>query len=79
MTRRTPTALALLVAAAALAACGDADSSERAARKSDVPAWQGAANPYVADGWKAGDEASWQQQMRARVQAQNEYARASGS
>ncbi|HMM84229.1 MAG: hypothetical protein ACLGIT_09225 [Gammaproteobacteria bacterium] len=79
MTRRTPTALALLVAAAALAACGDAATTDSAARKSDVPAWRGADNPYVTEGWKAGDEASWQQQMRARVQAQNEYARASGS
>ena len=78
MTRRTPTALALLVAAAALAACGDAATSERAARKSDVPAWQGADNPYVAEGWKAGDEASWQRQMRVRAQGQNEYTRNPG-
>ncbi|HEU4459859.1 MAG TPA: hypothetical protein VFR90_12110 [Methylibium sp.] len=30
---------------------------------------------FTAPGWKPGDEASWEQQIRARAQAQNEYVR----
>jgi hypothetical protein len=46
-------------------------------RKSDAPAWQGTtgASAYAADGWKAGDRAAWEQQLRSRNQGQNEYAR----
>lgn len=44
-------------------------------RKADTPAWQGTDNAYVAPGWKAGDKVNWDEQMRTRAQAQNEYAR----
>jgi len=46
-------------------------------RKSDAKPWQGAPDdPYVASGWKAGDRASWEEQMRMRAQSQNDYAKA---
>jgi hypothetical protein len=60
----------------ALAACGE-KAQTVSARKSDVPAWQGAPNSSsVAGGWKVGDEASWEAQIRNRTQGQNEYSRA---
>ena len=65
-------------ASALLAACGDTSTSQRTVRKADTPPWQGADNPYVQGDWKAGDAASWEQQMRNRAQAQNEYSRVSG-
>ncbi len=48
-------------------------------RKADTPAFQGAADAYVAAGWKVGDAASWDQQMTNRAQAQNEYTRIGAS
>lgn len=65
---------------AALAGCGE--KSQRldvSSRSADEPAWavSTAAEPaYAAKGWKAtGDKAAWEQQIRQRGQAQNEYAR----
>lgn len=59
-----------------LAACGDKVQVGAApAKKADAQAWEGAGNAYAAEGWKAGDKASWESQMRNRAQAQNEYNR----
>jgi hypothetical protein len=68
-------ALLLSCAALALAACGEKTSG--AARKADVPAFQGStgASAFTAGGWKPGDESAWDLQLRARAQGQNEYAR----
>jgi hypothetical protein len=73
---RTTTALVLCGAALALAACGERTAG--AAKKSDVPAWEGSTGPaaYSIHTWKVGDQASWEQQMRSRNQSQNEYSRA---
>ena len=70
------TTLLLSCAALALAACGEKTAG--AAKKADVPAWQGStgASAYGANGWKAGDQAAWEQQLRTRTQGQNEYSRA---
>jgi hypothetical protein len=63
-------------AAIALSACGEKAQTAGGKRKADVPPWQGAPDSSsVAAGWKAGDEASWEQQIRNRAQGQNEYAR----
>ena len=74
------TSMRVLGAAAlalALAACGEKpQTAQAAAKKSDAKAWEGAQNAYTAQGWKAGDQASWEAQMRTRAQAQNEYVRA---
>lgn len=67
-------------ALAALAACGERPQTASApVKKLDTPAASGAQNAYVAPGWKVGDESSWEQQMRKRVQGQNEYSRIAGS
>jgi uncharacterized protein YceK len=59
-----------------LSGCGETPQTA-SKRKADVQAWQGAHNAYNAEGWKAGDQASWEQQMRSRAQGQNEYTRTS--
>ena len=77
MTLRTT----VLAAAAVLSlgACGDRPQTLGAtANKSDAQAWSvsDAAKPaYQAAGWKAGDKAAWEEQLRKRNQAQNEYVR----
>jgi hypothetical protein len=58
-----------------LAACGDPGNRPPGARAPDQKTWQGAAEPYVAPGWTPGDAQSWDEQMRKRVQGQNEYTR----
>lgn len=74
MTLKTVTGLAC--AAVLLVACGEAPQTA-GTRKSDAQAWAGApGDPYVASGWKPGDQASWEEQMRNRAQGQNEYSRA---
>jgi hypothetical protein len=69
-------ALWVSCAALALVACGEKTSE--AAKKADVPAFQGSTGQaaYSAGGWKAGDQAAWDQQLRTRTQGQNEYSRA---
>jgi hypothetical protein len=74
---RATAVLLLSCAALALAACGEKISG--AAKKADVPAFQGStgASAYIANGWKAGDQTAWEQQLRTRTtQGQNEYTRA---
>ena len=67
--------------AVALVACGEKPQTIDAssARKSDEPAWavSNTAEPaFTAPGWKTtGDKAAWEQQIRQRGQAQNDYVR----
>ncbi len=70
------TRVVLIAAVAALAACGEKPQSAGQERKSDVAAWQGTGDAYSAAGWKSGDKASWEAQLRQRAQTQNEYLRA---
>lgn len=63
----------VLAMAVALVAC--TEKPQTTSRKDDSKAFQSASGAYVADGWKVGDEASWEQQMRNRAQGQNEYSR----
>lgn len=73
-------AVIALAAAALLAACGEKPQSTSAAvRKTDAHAFQGTDNGYVAVGWKAGDKASWEEQLRARTRGQNEHVRIGGN
>lgn len=72
MTQRSVVA-GLVAIAAALVACSE--KPQAVDRKADSKSYQSASGAYVADGWKVGDEASWQQQMRNRAQGQNEYSR----
>lgn len=69
MMRLAITAAALL----ALAACGEKPQNGYGI-KSDVPALQGAQDPFVVSGWKPGDKDSWEQQLKTRTQhTQNDY------
>ena len=75
-----PLSLALgLALLAGLAACGDKPQN-MPARSAASPAYLGIqGGAYVAPGWKPGDQASWEEKIRARTQAgQNEYQRAAG-
>ena len=74
--RRLPVLAAAVVAAVALSACGDKPQELTSAKKPSEPSWQGTNNGYAAPGWKAGDEKSWETQMKNRAQSgQNEYQR----
>jgi len=65
-----------LAVLAGLAACTEKPQT-LGARKSDSLASAGTGSAYVAPGWKPGDQASWDEQMRTRAQqGQNEYSRA---
>jgi len=62
--------------ALALAGCGEKPQVlEAGKKKPDAKAWEANNSPFLASGYKAGDEAAWEQQMRRRAQTQNEYAR----
>jgi outer membrane biogenesis lipoprotein LolB len=66
-------------AALLLSACGEKPQDMAAGKKPDVPNWQGTDNAYVTPGWKAGDKAAWEEQLRTRTQqGQNEYQRVGG-
>ncbi len=59
-----------------LAACTEKPQT-LAPRKADTMASQGTGNQFMAPGWKAGDQTSWDEQIRARTQrGQTEYSRA---
>jgi hypothetical protein len=64
------------VACLGLAACTERQQTA-SAHKSDGQAFQGPASAFTAPGWKPGDETSWDTQLRARSQGQNEYSRSS--
>jgi hypothetical protein len=70
---------AFLIAAGALALAGCAEREQtETGIKSDQRAFQGTNKqpPYMASGWKPGDQTSWEQQMKVRtVQGQNDYVK----
>jgi hypothetical protein len=66
---------ALVAVVAALSGCGEKPQSLSGV-KTDVPAYQGADNKFVAPGWKPGDKNSWEQDLKTRaLNTQNEYSR----
>ena len=67
--------MGLLAAALALAGCAE-KSQVATTKKADGKPWEASQNAYVVPGWKGGDQASWEQQLKARSQNQNEYSRA---
>ena len=66
---------ALLAALVALVGCAE-KAQVAATKKSDGQPWEASQNAYVVQGWKGGDQVSWEQQLKARSQNQNEYSRA---
>ena len=73
---RRPAILLGAILALVLSACGEKVQTIPAgnARKADAPAWQITDNGYLAPGWTPGNEASWDAQIKARAQAQNDFA-----
>ncbi|MFM9901947.1 MAG: hypothetical protein ACKVOT_13100 [Polaromonas sp.] len=64
-----------VLALTGLAACSEKPQTGGGV-KSDVAAFQGADNKFVAPGWKPGDKTSWEQGLKARGQnTQNEYSK----
>jgi len=58
-----------------LAACGERVQTLGGA-KQDAAAYTGTGSAFVQPGWKPGDKASWESELRARGQnSQNEYNR----
>lgn len=68
--------LILAAAVAALAGCGEQPQTLQSNSRPDTEAFQGTGMPFVVPGWKQGDKASWEQQLKTRTQqGQNDYAR----
>jgi hypothetical protein len=66
----------LALAAFGLTGCGEEpQQGTQAARKVDTQSWDGAQAKFTANGWQAGDRASWERQLKERSQRQNEYVR----
>ena len=72
--RRSTIGLALMALAVAVSGCGE-KAQTASAKKTDAKAWESSQNTYAAEGWKGGDQAAWEAQMRIRAQGQNEYSR----
>jgi hypothetical protein len=69
-------AAALLAAARALAACGEQPQIAATGRHDTTPYQGTGVAPFMAAGWKPGDRASWEQQLRTRAQmGQNDYVK----
>ena len=79
MNGRVLAAVVCIAFGVGLSACGERSQKlDQASRKPDAQAWTVSddANPaYTAPGWKAGDKAVWEEQLRKRNQAQNDYVR----
>jgi hypothetical protein len=71
------TVLVLSLAALALAACAEREQTASGI-KSDAAPFNGTNKqpPYTAVGWKPGDRASWEQELKVRtVNGQNDYVK----
>lgn len=75
--RTTLMTLGLVAAAATLSACGE-KPQEMGGTRSDAAPYTGVGkSQYQQSGWKVGDKASWEQQLKSRAQyGMNEYSRA---
>jgi len=73
---------ALIVAVAGmLAACGEKPQTNTHGVKFDAVPWSGTGTqlntgtPFTAPGWKVGDKTAWEQQIKTRMNGQNEYVK----
>lgn len=64
---------AMLMLALALAACSEKPQQMGGDDRS--PVWDGTKDGFAVSGWTPGDRDSWQAQMTARAQTQNEFRR----
>lgn len=77
---RAPLVWSGVLAAALLGACGDKPQTlEAGKKKPDTLAFQGQGDAYKAAGWTNGDKLTWEAQLKARNQGQNEYSRTAGN
>ena len=65
----------VLLTAMVLVACTEKPQAATA-RKADDKPWAAGQPDYMAQGFKAGGQAAWEAQIKARAQGQNDYARA---
>jgi hypothetical protein len=74
--RNSLVTLGLVVAAAALSACGE-QPQEMGGSRSDAAPYTGVGkSQYQQPGWSVGDKASWEQQLKSRAQyGMNDYSR----
>lgn len=63
-----------IVAAVVLSACGEKPQTATV-RKADDKPWELTQTQYAAGGFKPGDKALWEQQLKSRAMSQNEYNR----
>ena len=68
-------AAVVLSALAVLAGCEKEQTNVATSRNATQPAWDAAADPFVAPGWTSGDKASWLAELNRRTENQNEYLR----
>jgi len=77
--KNTTTRLATAVAASALlllSACGEKPQTAGMQHAADKEPWTGSIQKaFDAPGWKPGDKASWEAQIKQRNRSQNEYVR----
>ena len=75
--RKTLMTLSVVVAVVAVSACGE-QPQEMGGTRSDAAPYAGVGkSQYKQPGWKVGDKASWEQQLKSRAQyGMNEYNRA---
>jgi len=67
-------ALWMVALAALLSACGEKPQTLGTGK--DASSYTGTGKAFVAGGWKQGDKASWESQLKARGQnTQNEYSK----
>lgn len=71
--------LSMLLAAGALAGCGEREQTLETGRKVDAKVWHNNHTAFLAPGWTPGDETKWREQILDRTKGQNEYTRAPAS
>lgn len=75
MTHRLQLIAIAALALGTLAACGEKPQTGAGIRGDAAP-YAGTGSNFTEPGWKAGDKASWEAQLKARQQyGQNEYTR----
>jgi hypothetical protein len=78
MSRSTIAMLMATAVAVPLAGCGERaqTAGQASTKKDDGKAWEAVQSAHVADGYKSGDKAAWEAQLKARTErGQNEYTR----
>lgn len=77
-TNTSPSKLVPVLAAVALLLLGACSEKPQTAgtHTSDQQAWNGSVQKaFDAPGWKPGDKASWEEQIKQRNRSQNEFVR----